>query len=638
MFASRPFWILLACTFLPASYSIARAAELEVDLIVRDTTGQPVANADVALFGMVDTKNSLDLRYFRAAEPTDQDGRTHLSADEFRETSLIYIYQAAKNLVALVEVEKKQHTEPVQVTLGPACRVFGKLTSTELEQLGHSVKWTNVYVMASEGKHRPLSYVGNSQSFEFHLPPGKYQLYAYGEELNSLKPEIEVVEGQATLDVGAIDLPASTLAKLMGKPAPELKDIVGWASGEPATVGNLRGKVVILDFWGYWCGPCIHGMPDLMALHDDYADRDLVVIAVHDASVANLDELRAKLAPIVSSRWSGREIPFRLALDGGSEKQGSGRGATTRLYGINSFPTSILIDREGKVVGQFHAGSERSIAKLRELLNLPAADDASEMPAWRREFEAAYRLVDGETLKRITFPFTYARAAFIAQQQISGSGSQRQIARLTVFDNTNTGSLGMDAGNATLGSLLRSLVPHHLPRQSVEISEKLRALPVQGDWTVRTKASLADRMTALEKILNDDLQLKIKIEPRRMERDVIVISGDYKFQPLPGAGDHPLLSLTTTGDDLQTEAGGGTGNVNALAGFLARLVNRPVIDESTSLQELSIEWRQRDSSIAPFAKDATKVANLLAMLQTQTGLKFEQTRREVEVWFVKQAE
>lgn len=637
MFASRLFGILLASAFLLAS-SLTRAAELEVDMVVRDAAGNPVAGADVALFGMVDTKNSPDLRYYRAADPTDQDGRTHLSADEFRETSLVYIWQKEKNLVALVEVEKKQHAEPVEVTLGPACRVFGKLTSTELEQLGHSVKWANVYVMASGGKHRPLSYMGDSQAFEFFLPPGKYQLYAYGEELNGLKPEIEVVEGQSTLDVGAIDLPASTLAKLMGKTAPELKDIVGWASGEPATLGDLRGKVVILDFWGYWCGPCIQGMPDLMALHDDYADRDLAIIAVHDASVANLDELRAKLAPIVSSRWSGREIPFRLALDGGAEKQGSGQGATTRLYGISSFPTSILIDREGKVVGQFHAGSEQSIAQMRELLSLPAAEGASETPAWRREFEAAYRLADGEALKRVSFPFTYARAAFITHQQTVGSGSQRRIERLTVFENTNADSLGMNAGNANLGSLLNSLIPRHLPRQSVEIAEKLRALPVQGDWTVRSEAPLADRMRALEKILNDDLQLKIKIEPREVEREVIVINGDYKFQPLPGAGDNPLLSLTTTGDDLQTEAGGGAGNVDALAGFLARLIDRPVIDESTSPQELSIEWRQRDSSIKGLSTDAANVTNLLAMLQSQTGLKFEQTKRNVEVWFVDQRE
>jgi len=101
----------------------------------------------------------------------------------------------------------------------------------------------------------------------------------------------------------------------------------------------------------------VHSMPELMKAYDTYKDQGLVIIAVHDDSVESIAEMDQKLEKARAEVWSGRDLPFLIALDGGGAtpvegRKSTARGATTAAYGINSFPTTVLIDREGKVVGR----------------------------------------------------------------------------------------------------------------------------------------------------------------------------------------------------------------------------------------------------------------------------------------------
>src|SRR4029079_12949923 len=121
-----------------------------------------------------------------------------------------------------------------------------------------------------------------------------------------------------------IDLTSDRLASLKGQPAPELRQIKGWKNGEPTTLEKLRGRWVLLDFWGYWCGPCVGAMPELVKLYDDFAKQGLTIIAVHDDSVASIAEMDEKLAPIKKELWGGHDLPFLIALDGGVELPISG--------------------------------------------------------------------------------------------------------------------------------------------------------------------------------------------------------------------------------------------------------------------------------------------------------------------------
>jgi len=72
---------------------------------------------------------------------------------------------------------------------------------------------------------------------------------------------------------------AEAVTALIGKPAPELH--FEWASRDGlATMADLRGKVVILDFWATWCGPCIRSFPDMRELVEHYAGRNVEVVGV----------------------------------------------------------------------------------------------------------------------------------------------------------------------------------------------------------------------------------------------------------------------------------------------------------------------------------------------------------------------
>ncbi|MHC4095628.1 MAG: peroxiredoxin family protein [Planctomycetota bacterium] len=210
-----------------------------------------------------------------------------------------------------------------------------------------------------------------------------------------------------------IDVTKRYRSELIGRPAPELRKIKGWKNGGPMTLAELRGKYVLLDFWGYWCGPCLRDIPHLMAIYDAFSDRGLMVIGIHDDSLESIDELDEKLVTVREKIWMGRDLNFPIALDGGGRTRIARTdetvpGATTAAYGITSFPTTVLIGRDGEVIEEFHAPSlDNKIAKLEKLLGVEA-----KKPEWRVPFDKVYRLDGGEILRHIAEPYIPERDDF----------------------------------------------------------------------------------------------------------------------------------------------------------------------------------------------------------------------------------
>jgi peroxiredoxin len=103
--------------------------------------------------------------------------------------------------------------------------------------------------------------------------------------------------------------------------------------GKPWHLHELKGKVVLVNFWATWCPPCRKEMPDLQALYDKYKDQGFVVLAISD-------EETAKVAPFIGER----KISYPVALDPG--------GKVHALYQVEGIPKSFVYDREGKLVAQ----------------------------------------------------------------------------------------------------------------------------------------------------------------------------------------------------------------------------------------------------------------------------------------------
>lgn len=120
--------------------------------------------------------------------------------------------------------------------------------------------------------------------------------------------------------------------------APPFPDDVDWLNTtEPLTWEALRGKIVILDFWTYGCINCIHVIPDLHALEEEYAD-SLVVIGVHSAKFANegeTDNIRQVVQRYGVTHPVINDSDFKV----------------WSTYGVQAWPTLVLIDPNGRIVG-----------------------------------------------------------------------------------------------------------------------------------------------------------------------------------------------------------------------------------------------------------------------------------------------
>ncbi len=116
---------------------------------------------------------------------------------------------------------------------------------------------------------------------------------------------------------------------------------------DPLPWDALAGKVVLLDFWGTWCGPCVANIPKVQALHEKYQNEGLVVLGLHSSNGS--DDVEAFL--------EAQGITFPIAVD---------NGQTAKDFAIDAWPTYFLIDRQGKVVlGYVHnVPSDSIVAQL----------------------------------------------------------------------------------------------------------------------------------------------------------------------------------------------------------------------------------------------------------------------------------
>jgi uncharacterized protein (TIGR03067 family) len=306
---------------------------------------------------------------FHTAHPTGADGTVKVPYEEIGQG--IRACTADRKLIGFVRTSPfALQTPALTVKLEPAVRVAGTIENDELNRAGLPVGGTNTTVYL--GQSPVASYMTTAGKFDFPLPSGEYVLDVYGEDLATKKVAITVPAGRSELELPPIKPTALALPLLKGKPAPELAGVVGW-KGDKVTLAGLKGKVVLLEFWGYWCGPCVHSMPVLLELHDKFKDQGLAIVGVHldvDGEVDTAAKLDEKLVDIRKKLWKGRDLPFPVALCSGKRVEVGGGELRDggAQYGILSYPTTILIDRDGKVVGRFQARDAAEAVKQMERL------------------------------------------------------------------------------------------------------------------------------------------------------------------------------------------------------------------------------------------------------------------------------
>jgi thiol-disulfide isomerase/thioredoxin len=153
---------------------------------------------------------------------------------------------------------------------------------------------------------------------------------------------------------------ADTLLKqaFVGAPAPAFRPLSTVRGSVPTTLAELKGKVVVVDFWASWCVPCRMSVPTLNAWHDRYGAQGLVVIGV------TMDSPDVALQASV-------EMGMEYAVASDPD------GETTRVFKAFALPTMFVIDRDGKVqgalVGYSSDGLRRTENQLQALISGRAA-------------------------------------------------------------------------------------------------------------------------------------------------------------------------------------------------------------------------------------------------------------------------
>jgi thiol-disulfide isomerase/thioredoxin len=114
--------------------------------------------------------------------------------------------------------------------------------------------------------------------------------------------------------------------------------------GKPFDISQFKGKVVIVDFWATWCGPCLAELPNLKKIYEKYHDRGLEIVGV------NLDDDGEQLAKFLKDN----DYPWKILHNSDPKKSDDKKKGfsdpNAEFYGITGIPTIILIDRKGKVI------------------------------------------------------------------------------------------------------------------------------------------------------------------------------------------------------------------------------------------------------------------------------------------------
>ncbi len=361
-------------------------------VLVVDPEGKPVADAQVGSVAHRNVESGEDWQFLPRTEMkqavTDANGRTQMFVDDMpsgRANLAIIAWQASRKLVGVVTVSRaallsaSKDKSAITISLQPECRVHGHIQSTGLEKFGQRIGHSSATVEAN-GNRIFAHYCDSGElDFEFFLPPGTYSLTGWGgvngHLLTALEPKsFTVPAATAEFELGVIDLPPSNMTKLIGQPAPEIADVVAWKNSEPLKLADLHGKYVLLEFFGHWCGPCVHAMPKVFELHDQYSRRGLIIIGVHvgldNDSIDSAEKLDVALAESRKELWGGRDLPFPVAIVASERKKyfGAEQPAGSQAsadYGVQAYPSQVLIDPAGKVVGRFN---EKEHLKLFEAL------------------------------------------------------------------------------------------------------------------------------------------------------------------------------------------------------------------------------------------------------------------------------
>ena len=129
----------------------------------------------------------------------------------------------------------------------------------------------------------------------------------------------------------------------IGKPAPDFQ--YQNADGQSASLSDLRGKPVLINFWATWCFPCRIEIPYILQVYDKWSDKGLMLLTI------NTGESPSRVGEFMQSQ--GFSFPVLLDI----------RGSIAQSYNIVGLPTTFFSDKDG-IIQDVKVGAFRSVAEI----------------------------------------------------------------------------------------------------------------------------------------------------------------------------------------------------------------------------------------------------------------------------------
>jgi thiol-disulfide isomerase/thioredoxin len=202
-------------------------------------------------------------------------------------------------------------------------------------------------------------------------------------------------------------------------PAPDFTGIDGWLNSTPLTLADLRGKVVLIDFWTFSCVNCVRTIPHLKVLYDSYKADGFVIVGVHSPEF-DFEKVPANVAAAVKRLG----VTWPVAIDS--------QMATWNAYQNQFWPAEYLLDQQGRIAyNNFgEGGYAQTDAAVAQLLNVHAAPLPSSTPVPTNTTAELYagsergQLADNEQYGTLGAPQKYADSGPPQQQdaiQVTGT-------------------------------------------------------------------------------------------------------------------------------------------------------------------------------------------------------------------------